>query len=74
MDKIGVLSNNSSLNPIHTKGGNIGIVTSGSAYNYVMDVVEENDSPVNVLKITFSYPFPEKEFMNFWKMWKGFWL
>lgn len=65
MDKIGVLSNNSSLNPIYNKRGNIGIVTSGSAYNYVMDVVEENDLPVNVLKITFSYPFPEKRVYEF---------
>lgn len=65
MDKIGVLSNNSSLNPIYNNNGNIGIVTSGSAFNYVMDVVEENDLPVNILKVTFSYPFPEKRVYEF---------
>ena len=65
MDNIGVLSNNSSLNPIYDNGGNIGIVTSGSAFNYVMDVVEENDLPVNILKLTFSYPFPEKRVYEF---------
>lgn len=65
MNKIGVLSNNSSLNPIYNNNGNIGIVTSGSAFNYVMDVVEENDLPVNILKITFSHPFPEKRVYEF---------
>jgi len=65
MDKIGVLSNNSSLNPIYNKNGNIGIVTSGSAFNYVMDVVEENNLPVNILKLTLTYPFPEKRVYEF---------
>ena len=30
-----------------------------------MDVIEENNLPVNVLKITFSYPFPEKRVLEF---------
>lgn len=67
MDDIEILSNNSSLNTIHDNGGSIGIITSGSAFNYVMDVVEENDLPVNVLKLTFSYPFPEKRVLEFLK-------
>ena len=65
MDKIEVLSNNSSLNTIHDNGGRIGVVTSGSAFNYVMDVVNENNLPVNVLKLTFTYPFPEKRVFEF---------
>ncbi len=65
MENIEVLSNNSSLNPIYDNGGNIGIITSGSAFNYVMDVVGENKLPVNVLKLTFTYPFPEKRVFEF---------
>jgi indolepyruvate ferredoxin oxidoreductase, alpha subunit len=58
--------NNSPLNKVFGKG-ELGIITSGSAFNYVMDVVEENDLPATVLKLTFTYPFPEetvKEFLE----------
>jgi len=65
MDKITVLSNNSSLNQVYDQGGHIGIITSGSAFNYAMDVVEENELPVNILKLTFTYPFPEKKVLEF---------
>jgi len=68
VEKIGeieVLSNNSSLNQPFDNGSSVGIITSGSAFNYVMDVVEEYELPVNVLKITFSYPFPEKKVLEF---------
>jgi len=65
MDKITVLSNNSSLNEVYDYEGHLGIITSGSAFNYVMDVVEENELPVNVLKLTFTYPFPEKKVLEF---------
>jgi len=51
----------SPLNKIIDRGGReIGIITSGSAFNYVMDVVSENNLKVKILKLTFSYPFPEK--------------
>ncbi|BDZ71908.1 indolepyruvate ferredoxin oxidoreductase subunit alpha [Methanobacterium petrolearium] len=65
MDKITVLSNNSSVNQVYDQGGHIGIITSGSAFNYAMDVVEENELPVNILKLTFTYPFPEKKVLEF---------
>jgi indolepyruvate ferredoxin oxidoreductase alpha subunit len=65
MAEIGVLSNNSSLNHPLSRGSQVGIITSGSAFNYVMDVVEEYNLPVNVLKITFSHPFPEKKVLEF---------
>jgi len=35
------------------------------AYNYVMDVVSENNLKVKILKLTFSYPFPEKLVLDF---------
>jgi indolepyruvate ferredoxin oxidoreductase, alpha subunit len=65
MDNIKILANNTSLNTIYDKNGSIGVITSGSAFNYVMDVIEENNLPVNVLKLTFSYPFPEKKVLEF---------
>ena len=59
-------SESSPLNKIIDKGGNeIGIITSGSAFNYVMDVVSENNLKVKILKLTFSYPFPEKLVLDF---------
>ncbi len=55
----------STLNQIFDKKGILGIITSGGAFNYVMDVVEENNLPVNVLKLTFTYPFPEETVLKF---------
>lgn len=56
----------SPLNKIIDKGGReIGIISSGSAFNYVMDVVSENNLKVKILKLTFSYPFPEKLVLDF---------
>ena len=56
----------SPLNKIIDKGGReIGIIASGSAFNYVMDVVSENNLKVKILKLTFSYPFPEKLVLDF---------
>lgn len=37
-----------------------GIITSGAASNYVMDVVNENNLQVNILKLGLSYPFPKE--------------
>lgn len=65
MYQVEVLSNNSSLNHPFDNGSHVGIITSGSAFNYVMDVVEEYNLPVNILKIAFSYPFPEKRVLEF---------
>ncbi|MBI5681099.1 MAG: indolepyruvate ferredoxin oxidoreductase subunit alpha [Methanobacterium sp.] len=65
MEKIADVVNNSPLNQIFDNNGKIGIITSGSAFNYVMDVIDENNLPINVLKITLSYPFPEKRVLEF---------
>jgi indolepyruvate ferredoxin oxidoreductase alpha subunit len=67
IDKLQTEANNTSLNQIFYDGREIGIITSGSAFNYMMDVVEENDLPVRVLKMTFSYPFPEDTVLEFIK-------
>ncbi|WP_414469415.1 indolepyruvate ferredoxin oxidoreductase subunit alpha [Methanobacterium sp. ACI-7] len=65
MQKIEDIVNNSELNQIFDNGSKIGVITSGSAFNYVMDVINENELPINVLKITLSYPFPEKRVLEF---------
>ena len=67
IEKIKDVAINSPLNPVFDKGGKIGVITSGSAFNYAIDVIEKNDLPVNLLKIGFSYPFPEKLVYDFIK-------
>ncbi|MGC9125481.1 MAG: indolepyruvate ferredoxin oxidoreductase subunit alpha, partial [Caldisericaceae bacterium] len=61
------IAEDSEWNRVVDKGGSLGIIASGPAYNYVMDVVNENNLNVKILKLTFSYPFPEKlvtKFLN----------
>jgi len=66
LNQIEKKTENSPLNKIIDTGGReIGIITSGSAFNYVMDVVSENNLKVKILKLTFSYPFPEKLVLDF---------
>lgn len=67
MKKLKVRAEESTLNQIFHKNGSLGIITSGGAFNYVMDVVNENDLPLNVLKLTFTYPFPEETVLKFMK-------
>lgn len=61
-------ANCSAINQIIQKGTNkIGIITSGSSYNYVVDVLNEYNLSVNVLKLGLSYPFPRnlvREFLS----------
>ncbi len=64
--KIKEIADSSPLNKIIDQGGKtLGIITSGGAFNYVMDVVSENNLKVNILKLTFSHPFPEKLVLDF---------
>jgi indolepyruvate ferredoxin oxidoreductase, alpha subunit len=65
MESLKKITNNSHFNRVFDRNGNVGIITSGGAFNYVMDVVEENQLNVNVLKITFSYPFPDELVLEF---------
>lgn len=63
VDKINTIrevSNDSPLNKIIDNGADVGIIASGGAYNYVADVINQNNLKVNVLKIGFSHPYPEK--------------
>ncbi len=55
-----LLSEASSLNHIVDVGGGgtVGIVTAGSAFNYVVDALEELGLCAQVFKVGFSYPLP----------------
>jgi indolepyruvate ferredoxin oxidoreductase alpha subunit len=65
MDDLKQVTNNSPLNQIFNRKGKVGVITSGGAFNYVMDVVVENQLEVNVLKLTLSYPFPDELVLKF---------
>ena len=65
MDNLKQVTNNSPLNQIINRKGKVGVVTSGGAFNYVMDVIVENQLEVNVLKLTLSYPFPDELVLKF---------
>ena len=66
LSKIKEVADNSPLNKIINQGGKtLGIITSGGAFNYIMDVVSENNLKVKILKLTFSHPFPEKLVLDF---------
>ena len=67
MDKLKQITNNSPLNQIFNRNGKVGVITSGGAFNYVMDVIVENQLEVNVLKLTLSYPFPDELVLKFIK-------
>jgi indolepyruvate ferredoxin oxidoreductase alpha subunit len=65
MERMNQMTEDSALNVEYPQNGNLGIVTGSSAYNYCRDAVEEDQLPVNILKIGFSYPFPEKKVLKF---------
>lgn len=65
MEKLKNLTNNSPFNKEFDRKGKVGVITSGGAFNYVMDAVDENHLNVNVLKITLSYPFPDELVLKF---------
>jgi len=57
--KIEKLANTSPVNCIiNQRDGKIGVITSGAAYNYVTDTVNDYSLKVNILKLGLSYPFP----------------
>ncbi len=67
LKKAEVLASQSELNRIFDFGGKVGIITSGGASNYVLDAINKYGFEVKVLKLGFSYPFPEKLVLKFVK-------
>ncbi|MDR2623310.1 MAG: indolepyruvate ferredoxin oxidoreductase subunit alpha [Methanobrevibacter sp.] len=45
----------------------LGIISSGSSFNYVYDFVNKYNLNMDILKLGFTYPFPEKEVLKFIK-------
>jgi len=67
--KIQEFSEKSEINQIY-KGQtpvNLGIITSGISYLYVMEALKELNIALPVLKLGFFYPLPEKKIKNFLK-------
>jgi len=60
--KIEKISNGSDLNSKinFANDKKYGLIASSSAYNYAHDVVKFNDLEVDILKLGFSYPFPQE--------------
>ena len=67
--KIEDLTNKSDYNHeiVLTDDKKYGIIASSSAYNYAHDVVKFNDLDINILKLGFSYPFPQERVAEFLK-------
>jgi len=65
LGKVEEISNLALVNQQYDFGGDLGIVTSGGAFNYVMDAVKENNISARILKLTLTYPFPESTVKNF---------
>jgi indolepyruvate ferredoxin oxidoreductase alpha subunit len=58
-------SENSPLNRIEANGSEYGIITSGAAYNSVKDALKELNLNIDILKLGFTYPLPEKKVAEF---------
>ncbi|MDD3454234.1 MAG: indolepyruvate ferredoxin oxidoreductase subunit alpha [Methanothermobacter sp.] len=60
-DKISKIVNKSQYNQIHHKtDSKYGIITSGGAFNYAHDLINEKELPISILKLGFTYPFPHR--------------
>ncbi len=66
MKRIAEASNNSPLNRIDRRGsGKVGMIVSGAAYGPLIDVVDEHDLDVSILKLGLVNPLPEKMIESF---------
>ncbi len=80
MENILEVANSSDLNKLYYNGqevkkdsdfdfkdSDMGIVASGSAFNYAFDVIQEMGLNIPILKLGFSYPFPKDLVLKFVK-------
>ncbi len=65
LEKARAFVSESHWNKIYDLEGNIGIITSGVSFNYIMDVLKDYGLKAKVLKLGFSYPFPEELILKF---------
>lgn len=65
--KIGLEFENSPFNSIQQGSTEIGVITSGVSYNYVMEVIEKLQINPSVLKLGTTYPLPQELIQKFIK-------
>ncbi|WP_393972060.1 indolepyruvate ferredoxin oxidoreductase subunit alpha [Oxyplasma meridianum] len=69
MNKLGDLANESNLSALNRVStdmiSSIGAITSGSAYNSLMDSITSHSIEMDVLKIGFTNPLPERRIEDF---------
>ncbi|MCC7553756.1 MAG: indolepyruvate ferredoxin oxidoreductase subunit alpha [Methanobacteriaceae archaeon] len=67
--EINKISEKYRLNYISSSKDNfkIGAISSSSAFNYIYDIVNQDNLDINILKLGFSYPFPESKVYEFLK-------
>lgn len=63
--KIEDVSNKSDFNCEIGSDKKYGLIASSSAFNYAHDVVKFNDLDIKILKLGFSYPFPQDKVAEF---------
>jgi len=68
LEKLRQISEKTELNLIFNSGkSEIGIITFGASFNYVMDSLDILDLKLPVLKLGITYPLPEKKIKDFIK-------
>jgi len=65
MEKARKISNESKLNFIEDFGGKYGIITSGVAYSYVKEAIDDLNLKCKVFKIGMSNPLPDEKIVDF---------
>jgi len=64
------ISEKSPYNKVLRKGGEIGIISSGSAYNSAVEATTLLDLDAGILKLGMTHPLPEKKIAEFLKTYK----
>ena len=69
IEELNLITNKSGLNKKIDVASSkkYGVIASSSAYNYAHDVIKFNNLDVDILKLGFSYPFPDKLVREFLK-------
>jgi len=65
MEKAREISNKSKFNFVEDFGGKYGIITSGAAYNYAREAIDDLNLKCKIFKIGMSYPLPDKKIIDF---------
>ena len=61
------ISETSPFNKVVSNGGEVGIISSGSAYNYAVEAADLLDLNASILKLGMTHPLPEKKIIAFLK-------